>query len=96
MLLLQRRPRNLIHQSDQGCQYTSVAFGSPWHQARVRPSTDSVADSFDNAMCESFFATLKCELLNTRLFATPAETRLAVFDFIEDFYKPVRRHSALG
>ncbi len=55
----------------------------------------SVGDCFDNAMCESFFATLECELLNRRRFKTQIEAQLAVFDFIEGWYSPHRRHSAL-
>lgn len=56
----------------------------------------SVGDCFDNAMCESFFATLECELLNRRRFHTQAEAKRAVFQFIEGWYNPRRRHSALG
>ncbi len=56
----------------------------------------SVGDAYDNAMCESFFATLECELLERRRFASQAEARMAVFSFIEGFYNPVRLHSALG
>jgi hypothetical protein len=56
----------------------------------------SVGDAYDNAMCESFFATLECELLDRVRFRTPAEARLAIFDFIEGWYNPHRRHSALG
>ena len=56
----------------------------------------SVGDCFDNAMCESFFATLECELLERRRFRSQAEARLAVFEFIEGWYNPHRRHSALG
>ena len=56
----------------------------------------SVGDCFDNAMCESFFATLECELLERSKFKTPSEARRAVFDFIEGWYNPWRRHSALG
>jgi putative transposase len=55
----------------------------------------SVGDCFDNAMCESFFATLECELLDRTRFATQAEARPAVFDFIEGWYNTHRRHSAL-
>ena len=62
----------------------------------VRPSMGSVGDAYDNAMAESFFATLECELLARCRFETQAEARLAVFDFIEGFYNPRRRHSALG
>jgi putative transposase len=56
----------------------------------------SVGDCYDNAMCESFFATLECELLARRRFATQAEARMAVFTFIESWYNPHRRHSGLG
>jgi putative transposase len=92
----QRRAFGVIHHSDQGCQYTSIAFGQRCKQAGVRPSMGSVGDCFDNAMCESFFATLECEFLDWKRFATQAEARLAVFDFIEGWYNPWRRHSALG
>jgi len=95
MALGQRRPLGVIHHSDQGCQYTSIAFGKRCEQAGVRPSMGSVGDCFDNAMCESFFATLECELLNRRSFKTQVEARIAVFDFIEGWYNPHRRHSAL-
>jgi hypothetical protein len=56
----------------------------------------SVGDAYDNAMAESFFATLECELLDRRRFKTQAEARMAVFEFIEGFYNPRRRHSSLG
>jgi putative transposase len=95
MALGQRRAAGVIHHSDQGSQYTSFAFGKRCAQAGVRPSMGSVGDCFDNAMCESFFATLECELLNRRSFKTQLEARLAVFDFIEGWYNPHRRHSAL-
>jgi putative transposase len=95
MALWRRRPEEVIHHSDQGCQYTSIAFGSRCKEEGVRPSMGSVGDCFDNAMCESFFATLECELLARRTFATQAEARPAVFDFIEGFYNTHRRHSAL-
>jgi putative transposase len=95
MALAQRRATGVIHHSDQGSQYTSLAFGQRCAQAGVRPSMGSVGDCFDNAMCESFFATLECELLNRQSFKTQVEARLAVFDFIEGWYNPHRRHSAL-
>ncbi len=60
------------------------------------PSTGSAGDCFDNAMAESFFATLECELIDRRSFRTQAEARLAIFQFIEGWYNPRRRHSALG
>src|SRR5208282_5788627 len=81
---------------DQGSQYTSIAFGNRCREAGVRPSMGSVGDAYDNAMAESFFATLECELLERRRFKTQAEARMAVFAFIEGFYNPSRRHSALG
>jgi putative transposase len=95
MALGQRRPAGVIHHSDQGSQYTSLAFGKRCELAGVRPSMGTVGDCFDNAMCESFFATLECELLSRRCFKTQVEARIAVFDFIEGWYNPHRRHSAL-
>ncbi len=96
MALCQRRPDEVIHHSDQGSQYTSVAFGKRCRQAGVRPSMGSVGDCYDNALCESFFASLECELLDRRRFATKAEARLALFEYIEGFYNTQRRHSSLG
>ena len=64
MALLTRRPTGVIHHSDQGSQYTSIEFGHRCRDAGVRPSMGSVGDAYDNAMCESFFATLECELLD--------------------------------
>ena len=95
MALAQRRPTDVIHHSDQGCQYTSFAFGRRCRDAGVRPSMGSVGDAYDNALCESFFATLECELLDRQRFPTQAGARLALFDFIEGWYNPRRRHSAL-
>lgn len=95
MAVWQRRPTDVIHHSDQGGQYTSIAFGKRCGEAGVRPSTGSVGDCYDNAMCESFFATLECELLARRRFRTQAEARMAVFDFIEGWYNPRRRHSGI-
>jgi putative transposase len=97
MAIGQRRPAaDVIHHSDQGSQYTSLAFGARCKEAGVRPSVGSVADAYDNAMCESFFATLECELLDRRRFASQVEARVACFSFIEGWYNPVRLHSALG
>jgi putative transposase len=96
MAVGQRRPQEVIHHSDQGSQYTSIAFGQRCREAGVRPSMGSVGDCFDNALCESFFATVECELLERRRFATQAEARMAVFEFLEGWYNPHRRHSALG
>jgi putative transposase len=96
MALASRRPRDVIHHSDQGSQYTCIAFGKRCRETGVRPSMGSVGDAYDNAMAESFFATLECELLDRRTFKTQAEARMAVFEFIEGFYNPRRRHSSLG
>jgi putative transposase len=96
MALWQRRPSTVIHHSDQGTQYTSIAFGLRCQEAGVRPSMGSVGDCFDNALCESFFATLECELLDRRRFKTQAQARIAVFEFLEGWYNPHRLHSSLG
>jgi putative transposase len=95
MAIDQRRPQTVVHHSDQGCQYTAVAFGVRCREAGVQPSMGSVGDCYDNALCESFFATLECELLDRVTLRTPHEARTAVFDFIEGWYNPRRRHSAL-
>lgn len=97
MAMERRRPGDgVIHHSDQGCQYTSIEFGKRCRDAGVRPSMGSVGDCYDNAMCESFFATLECELLDRRRFMDRAHAELEVFDFIEGFYNTHRRHSSLG
>ena len=96
MALGTRRPRGVIHHSDQGSQYTSIEFGRRCRDASVRPSMGSVGDAYDNAMCESFFATLECELLDRCRFKTQTEARRTVFEFIEGFYNPRRRHSSIG
>jgi putative transposase len=72
-----------------------LLVGNRCREAGVRPSMGSVGDAYDNAMCESFFATLECELLGRRRFKTQAEARTAVFEFIEGFYNPRRRHSSI-
>jgi putative transposase len=80
----------------QGSQYTSIAFGQRCKKMGVRPSMGSVGDAYDNAMAESFFASLECELIDRRSFQSKAEARLALFTYIEGWYNPRRRHSALG
>ena len=95
MALAQRRPQEVIHHSDQGCQYTSIAFGQRCKAAGVRPSMGSVGDCFDNALCESFFATLECELIDRYTFRSQAQARIALFRFIEGWYNPHRSHSAI-
>jgi putative transposase len=96
MALRQRRPQGVIHHSDQGSQYTSIAFGSRCRRAGVRPSMGSVGDCYDNALCESFFATLECELIDRRRFPSQNQARMAVFEFIEGWYNSRRRHSSIG
>lgn len=96
MALEQRRPGDVILHSDQGSQSTFLACGNRCREAGVRPSRGSVGDAYDNALCESFFASLECELLHRRRFAAQAQARRAVFSFIEGVYNPLRLHSALG
>jgi putative transposase len=97
MALWNRRPGpGLIHHSDHGCQYTSVAFGRRCREAGIAASMGSVGDCFDNAMAESFFASLECELIDRSRWRTHTDARMAIFDYIECFYNPRRRHSALG
>src|SRR6478735_7665782 len=96
MALTTRQPTGVIHHSDQGSQYSSIEFGHRCRDAGVRPSMGSVGDAYDNAMCESFFATLECELLARHRFRTPAEARRTVFAFIEGWYNLRRRHSSIG
>lgn len=96
MAIEQRRPTQVIHHSDQGSQYTSIAFGERCKAMGVRPSMGTVGDAYDNAMAESFFASLECELIDRRSFKNKAEARAALFTWIEGWYNPRRRHSALG
>ena len=96
MALEQRRPDKVIHHSDHGCQYTSIAFGKRCLEMGVRPSFGSVGDCYDNALCESFFATLETELLDRQTLRTHREARRAIFSFIEGWYNPRRLHSAIG
>ena len=96
MAVAARKPKDVIHHSDKGSQYTSWAFGHRCRAAGIRPSTGTAGDALDNAMCKSFFATLECELIDRHRFATKAEARIAVFRFIEGFYNPSRRHSSIG
>jgi putative transposase len=96
MARTQRRPTSVVHHSDHGTQYTSLAFGERCRTLGVRPSRGSVGDCYDNALCESFFATLECELLDRRSFPSQAEARAAIFRYIEGWYNPHRRHSTLG
>ena len=96
MAVTQRQPNGVIHHSDRGSQYTSYAFGKRCREAGIMPSMGSVGDAYDNAMAESFFASLERELLNRRRFRSQIEAKGAVFEWIEGWYNPHRRHSALG
>lgn len=97
MAVARRRPApGLIHHSDQGSQYVSLAFGQAARQAGIARSMGSVGDCFDNAVAESFFATLKKELVHRRSWPTRRELTSEVFEYIEGFYNPTRRHSTLG
>lgn len=79
MALHTRKPGSVIHHSDQGSQYTSVAFGNRCREMGIRLSMDTVGDAYDNAMAESFFASLECELIARRSWKTKTEARMAVF-----------------
>jgi putative transposase len=96
MAVAQRQPApGLVHHTDHGCQYTSLAFGRRLQQAGLVASMGTVGDALDNAVAESFFATLECELLDRYDWPTRQALRTAVFDFIEVFYNRQRRHSTL-
>lgn len=95
MALLTRKPDAVIHHSDQGCQYTSLAFGHRCGEFGVRPSMGTVGDAYDNAMAESFFASLEHELLARRSFKSKAEAKTALFTYIEAWYNLRRRHSGI-
>jgi putative transposase len=96
MAIWRRRPEpGLIHHADHGTQYTSWAFGQRLRAAGILGSMGTVGDALDNAMAESFFATLQLELLDRRRWETRRELARAVFEYIEAFYNPRRRHSAL-
>ena len=96
MAITPRRPQTLIHHADRGCQYTALAFGQRCQQLGVRPSRGAVGSAYDNAMAESFFATLECERIDRRTYRTHTEARLDRLQYIEGWYNPHRRHSALG
>lgn len=96
MAVAQRKAEGVIHHSDQGSQYTSLAFGKRCGELGVRPSMGSVGDAYDNAMAESFFASLECELIDRSTFRSKAEARVALFTYIEGWYNPRRRHASIG
>ncbi len=86
----------LIHHSDRGCQYASYDYQAVLRDFGMRPSMSRRGNCYDNAAAESFFATLKKELVHLRRFATRAEAKRAIFEYIEVFYNRVRRHSRIG
>ena len=95
--IVHRRPgKGLIHHSDHGSQYTSLAFGRRLRESGIAASMGSVGDCYDNAMAESFFATLETELIDRCSWTSPAQAKAAVFEYIEVFYNRIRRHSSLG
>jgi transposase InsO family protein len=97
MGLARRRPdHGLIHHSDQGSQFVSLAFGQKARDAGIAVSMGSKGDCYDNAVAESFFATLKKELVHRRTWPTCRELTSEVFEYIEAFYNNSRRHSTLG
>ena len=83
MALQTRKPQDVIHHSNQGSQYIRVEFGKRFADMGVRPSMSSVGDAYDNAMAESFLASLECELIERRSWKTFAEARMAIFAWIE-------------
>jgi putative transposase len=94
--LQRRRPgRGLVHHSDQGSQYVALAFGRRCRLAGIEQSMGGRGSAYDNAVCESFFKTLKSDLIDRRSWPDKAELRTAIFDYIECFYNRQRRHSSL-
>jgi len=97
MAVARRRPKpGLVHHSDRGSQYTSLAFGRTLRDSSLLASMGRRGDAYDNAPVESVISTIKNELVNRSRFKTRDQARLAVFDYIETFYNPRRLHSSLG
>jgi putative transposase len=90
------RPETSLRRPVEPGQYTSYAFGKRCREAGIMPSMGTVGDAYDNAMAESFFATLEREVLSRRRFKSQAEAKMAIFDWLEGWYNPHRRHSSLG
>jgi putative transposase len=91
-----RPPPGLVHHSDRGSQYVSLAFGQRCRDAGIELSMGATGSALDNAVCESFFSGLRKELLNRRSWLTKAEVRSAIFEWIECWYNRRRSHSTLG
>jgi transposase InsO family protein len=97
MALTRRRPTaELVHHSDRGSQYTAAAYQALLAQHGVAASMSRAGDCYDNALAESFMATLKTELIDRQPWPTRRAARHAIFDWIEGFYNRRRLHSALG
>jgi putative transposase len=96
MAIARRKPKpGLVHHSDRGSQYTSIAMGGTLRVSRIMASMGSKGDPWDNACAESCISTIKNELVKRRTFTTRDQARLALFRYIESFYNPLRRHSSL-
>ncbi len=97
MAVWRRAPRAaLLHHSDQGSQYTSEPFQRLLRDLGVTCSMSRSGNVWDNSVAESFFSTLKTERVARKIYATRAAARTDIFDYIERFYNPIRRHSTLG
>lgn len=97
MALTRREPPpGLVHHSDRGSQYRSLLFGRTLAEFGIAASMGSRGDAYDNSVTESVISTVKAELIDREVFATKDLARLAIFDYIECFYNPQRRHSTLG
>ncbi len=96
MALPQHRPRGVVHHSGEGSRYTSLAFSRRCREAGVLPSMGKTGDCFDNAMAESFFASLECELIDRTPFRNRGDATIELFRHIEGWYNPHRRHSGIG
>lgn len=95
MAYAQRRPREVIHHSDHGTEYTAVAFGKRCTQLGIQMSMGTVGDCFDNAMMESFFSSLEAEVLDRNCFRTREEARREIFYWLAGWYNTRRRHSGV-
>lgn len=97
MAVWRRKPGSgTVHHADHGTQYTSWAFGQRLRAAGLLASMGTVGDALDNAVAESFFATLQTELLDRHVWTSRRQLARGIFDYIETFYNPVRRHSYCG
>jgi putative transposase len=97
MSVARRRPQpGVIHHSDRGSQYTSMLVGKTLRESEILQSMGSVGDPWDNALQESGIGTIKAELVARHDFTSRTQARLRIFDYIENFYNPIRAHSSLG